>query len=299
LRPVTAGQRVHAAGGVLWRPTADGPQFGLVHRPRRDDWSLPKGRLEAGEHPLAAAVREVVEETGVRPQPQLRLPSVAYVLPDGVPKTVDFWLMRAADGLAGDPVPADADEVDDVAWLPLPAAIALVSYAEDARLLAHVADLPPVTAVLPLVRHAHAGKRDAFPGDDAARPLDPRGRADAATSAPLLALFDPERLYSAAPLRCRQTLQPLAERLGLPIVVDPAFDEPAAGAQLSDQVARAAARLIALQAGERAVVCSQGKVIPPLLALLDGADPAGYRTPKGGGWMLSFSGERLVGLDRL
>jgi 8-oxo-dGTP pyrophosphatase MutT (NUDIX family)/broad specificity phosphatase PhoE len=287
---------VRAAGAVLWRESADGPRYCLIHRPRYDDWSLPKGKLDAGEQPLAAAVREVREETGVRARPELRLPSVAYDLPDGTPKLVDFWLMRAADGPPG---PRD-DEADEVAWLPLTAAVARASYRDDVRLLDHVAGLPPVTAVLPLVRHAHAGKRGAFDGADAARPLEDRGWAEASRLAGLLRLFDPQRIVSATPLRCRQTVQPLTSLVNVPVLADPAFDEPADVDHLAERVAGAAARLRSLLTGERTVVCSQGKVIPPLLALLDGADGVErYRTPKGTGWALSFAGDRLIGLDRL
>jgi 8-oxo-dGTP diphosphatase len=293
---LTVADVVRAAGGVLWRPSADGPEVCVVHRPRYDDWSLPKGKLKNGEHPLAAAVREVREETGVRARPQLRLPPVAYELPGGVPKTVDFWLMRAGDG----PVAAHDDEVDSLAWLSPAQAAARVSYPDDVRMLDHMAALPPVTAVLPLVRHGHAGKRGAFAGDDSARPLDRRGRDEAAGLGTLLALFEPQRLYSATPLRCVQTLEPLAAAVDLPVQAEPAFDEPGPGVEVADQVARAAARLRDLLAGDRSVVCSQGKLMPSLLALLCGSDdPDRFRTPKGTGWLLSFAGDRLIGLERL
>jgi 8-oxo-dGTP diphosphatase len=290
------GAVVRAAGGVVWRPSAAGPQVCVVHRDRYDDWSLPKGKLDAGEHPLAAAVREVREETGVRARPQLRLPPVAYRLPDGVPKTVDFWLMRAADG----PAAAPDDEVDELAWLSIPQAVTVVSYPDDVRMLEHVAGLPAITAVLPLIRHAHAGERNAFPGDDAARPLDGRGRAQAAGLGPLLALFEPQRLHSATPLRCLQTLQPLAAAVDLPVLADPGFNEPGPGGKLSASVAAAVDRLRELRDGDRSVVCSQGKVIPSLLAALsDADDPQPFKTPKGTGWVLSFAGDRLIGLAPL
>ena len=121
----------------------------------------------------------------------------------------------------------------------------------------------------------------------------------------MLALFDPQRLYSATPLRCRRTLEPLAARLDLPIAAEPAFDEPGPGEDIDDRVAGAAARLAELRDGERTVICSQGKVIPPLLALLDGdsgggnRDPKAYKTPKGTGWVLCFTHDRLTALDRL
>ncbi|AGL20444.1 NUDIX hydrolase [Actinoplanes sp. N902-109] len=290
---------VRAAGGVVWRPADAGIEICVVHRPYRSDWSLPKGKLDGSEHSLAAAVREVFEETGVRAQPELRLPGVAYPLPDGVPKTVDFWLMRAG---AGEPVaPQDPTEVDAVVWLSPAEALERLSYPDDRRLVEHAVTLPPVTALTVLIRHAKAGKRKEFAGDDALRPIDERGRAQAETVGAAAALFAPERLVAATPLRCRQTLEPLARRLDLPIVTDSAFAEPADGsAEPPDRIKAAVTRLAELRSGPRTAICSQGKVIPGLLALLEDADdPTPYKTPKGDGWVLTWSGERLVALSRI
>ncbi|MGW4944852.1 NUDIX hydrolase [Actinoplanes sp. NPDC004185] len=289
---------VRAAGGVLWRPAGDGIEICVVHRPYRADWSLPKGKLDGDEHPLAAAVREVQEETGVHGQPQLRLPEVSYTLPDGVPKTVEFWLMRAAEGPADDPM--DPTEVDTVVWLSPADALAKLTYPDDRRLVEHVAALPPVTAVTALVRHAHAGKRSEFDGNDALRPIDEQGRGEARTLGLVVSLVAPRRLFAATPLRCKQTLEPLAERLDLPIVVDAAFAEPADAQDVPARAKMAAARLTELRDGPRVAVCSQGKVIPSILALLDGAeDREPYKTPKGTGWILTWSGERLLALSRI
>ena len=169
-------------------------------------------------------------------------------------------------------------------------------------LVEHVAGLPPVTAVTPLVRHAHAGERKKWSGDDALRPIDPDGQAEARRGwRVLLTLFDPARLIAATPLRCKQTLEPLAARLGLPIVMDSAFAEPA-GLRRRCRPRRRWRRAgwLELRDGGAAAICSQGKVIPPLLALLRGEeDPAPYKTPKGEGWLLSWSGDSLSGLSRL
>ncbi|GAB3955540.1 hypothetical protein GCM10027614_65200 [Micromonospora vulcania] len=188
---------IRAAGGVPWRPSADGVQVCVVHRPRYGDWTLPKGKLEPGEHPLAAAVREVAEEADVRGVPQVRLPSVRY-RSEGQPKVVDYWSMLAVASGGFQP----GTEVDDLRWLPVDDAIRLVSYPHDAEVLAAFAALPPVTATIALVRHAHAGKRATWSGPDTGRPLDDEvdpgvraGRADRPGPA------GPAGVGLAAPLR--------------------------------------------------------------------------------------------------
>ncbi|GKQ36942.1 NUDIX hydrolase [Streptomyces sp. A012304] len=104
---------VQAAGCVLWRRSpGDGElEICLVHRPKYDDWSHPKGKLKRGEDPLACAVREVAEETGYTPLPGAVLPTLRY-LAQGRPKEVRYW---AAEAVAGGFTPND--EVDRVLWL--------------------------------------------------------------------------------------------------------------------------------------------------------------------------------------
>ncbi|GGN01694.1 8-oxo-dGTP diphosphatase [Actinoplanes campanulatus] len=293
----STGAVERAAGGVLYRPAAAGLEICVVHRPRYDDWSLPKGKLSDGEPPLAAAVREVEEETGTAGIPQLRLPDVDYPLPGGRPKNVAFWLMRAgSDG----PV-QDTDEVDELAWLPLDEAAARLTYADERDIVAHVAALPPVTAVIALVRHARAGERKKWAGRDELRPIDPVGVKQADRIADLLTPLRPRRLVAAPPLRCAQTLEPLAAALGgLPIVRDSAVAEPPGPDWLPARLAAARSRLAELRAHERVVVCSQGKLMPQLLASLHDDDATErFRTPKGDGWLLTWSGDRLMGASRL
>ncbi|HET6213703.1 MAG TPA: NUDIX hydrolase, partial [Micromonosporaceae bacterium] len=194
---------VRAAGGVVHRPGPPGSaepagdvEICLVHRPRYDDWSLPKGKLAPGEPALAAAVREVWEETGVRAAAQTPLPSVHY-LARGLPKTVDYWTMRVLS--LGEFVPGD--EVDEVRWVSIVDARDLLSYEHDLEVVDAYAALPPVTGVVLLIRHASAGRRGSWPGPDKARPLDDTGVAQAEALAELLALFAPTRLVSASPRR--------------------------------------------------------------------------------------------------
>ena len=119
---------VKAAGGVVWR--VPGPVIAVIHRPHRDDWSLPKGKLEPGEGFEQAAVREVAEETGVSCRLGDELEPVFYRDRKGRSKAVRYWLMEAIEG-GFEPTP----EVDELRWLPFRDAIELLTYAHDRELV--------------------------------------------------------------------------------------------------------------------------------------------------------------------
>jgi 8-oxo-dGTP diphosphatase len=122
---------VQAAGGVVWRRSPTGRiEVLLVHRPRYDDWSVPKGKLDPGEDHATAAVREVEEETGLRCSLGPELWSTSYVDRKGRPKRVRYWAMTAS---GGEFVPTD--EVDEVRWVLLEEAKSLLSYARDTDVL--------------------------------------------------------------------------------------------------------------------------------------------------------------------
>jgi 8-oxo-(d)GTP phosphatase len=293
---VTTGERILAAGGVLWRPVATGIEVCLVHRPRYDDWSLPKGKLNPAELPLAAAVREVTEETGVRPVVGRRLPTQHYELgPDR--KYVDYWAMTPADGSF-----VATDEVDSLRWVtPVDAATAL-TYDRDRALVERFAAEPVPTATVLLVRHAKAGSRSRWKGEDAQRPLDASGRAQADGLRQALRWFGPTAIRSADPVRCVQTVAPLAEDLGLQVGIEPALSEEA---YEKDAAAGADRVLAAAAVGGVTVLVSQGAVIPDLIGTLAERDGvalgrrAGSKIParKASTWALSFVDSRLVAAD--
>jgi 8-oxo-dGTP diphosphatase len=125
-----SSERVRAAGGVVMR---DG-LVAVVHRPRYDDWSLPKGKLDSGETFEEAALREVGEETGLRARLVRELPSVEYVVRDR-PKVVRYWLMD----VESDPGFSPNDEVDELRWLSPADASALLTYDRDKGVVAAAA----------------------------------------------------------------------------------------------------------------------------------------------------------------
>ena len=123
---------VKAAGGVVWRRAPGGPvELVVVHRPRYDDWSLPKGKLDAGESWEQAALREVEEEVGLRSRLGPELPPIGYRDDKGRDKAVRYWLMEPRDDSPFTP----NDEVDEMRWVDVAGATALLSYPHDAELV--------------------------------------------------------------------------------------------------------------------------------------------------------------------
>jgi 8-oxo-dGTP diphosphatase len=131
---------VRAAGGVVHRTRDDGAtEVLVVHRPKYDDWTLPKGKLEPGESVEDAATREVWEETGYRTEIERRIGETAYRDRKGRPKRVTYYALRPIDG-AFEP----NDEVDEVRWVTLDEAKRVLSYEHDRDLAAQVAQRPPI-----------------------------------------------------------------------------------------------------------------------------------------------------------
>jgi 8-oxo-dGTP pyrophosphatase MutT (NUDIX family)/phosphohistidine phosphatase SixA len=274
-----------AAGAVVWQrsPTGD-VEVAVVHRPRYDDWSLPKGKPHAGELLPVTAVREVAEETGHTATLGAKLGNTHYQVTAGE-KVAHYWVARPDGGIFH-----PSKEVDELRWVPLAKAITLLSHAHDRNLLAGLDGATATTATVLLVRHGEAGESKEWQGDDDLRPLNAEGHRQADVLRTLLPLFGARRVYSAPPLRCRQSVEPLAADLGVPIIAEPRLSE---GGYAADPAA-ALDRLIEIAAdpGGPAVVCSQGGVIPDLVSALAGQ--AGrvlcdVSSAKGSYWGLFFS----------
>ncbi|MGH9178308.1 MAG: NUDIX hydrolase [Acidimicrobiales bacterium] len=125
-----AAGEIRAAGGVVWRPADDGVEVLIVHRPRYDDWSLPKGKNDPGESDEDCARREVAEETGLHCEMGAHVADVRYLDGSGRPKVARYWAMRPLGGVF---VPGR--EVDEVRWLPVARARRELSYARDVEVL--------------------------------------------------------------------------------------------------------------------------------------------------------------------
>jgi 8-oxo-dGTP diphosphatase len=285
-----------AAGAVLWRPSDDGdePEVALVHRPRYDDWSLPKGKVDAGENEPMTAVREVREETGYRCHLGRRLATVTYRVEEQGMKKVRYWAARVVEGDF-----APNDEVDELKWLPVSAAMKQLEYAADRKVLRRFAKVPADTKTTLIVRHGTAGSKSRYKGDDRLRPLDKAGRAQAESLVGQLLAFGGDTLYAADRVRCRQTIEPLADELGVPIHDEPLLTEEA----YADNPKPARRRILEIAAAAGTpVICTQGKVIPDLIAWWcqrDGVRPDKSRNRKGSTWVMSSWQGHLVAADHI
>ncbi|MBA2752020.1 MAG: NUDIX hydrolase [Actinobacteria bacterium] len=273
-----AEEWVRAAGGVVWRRQEGGTgviELLLVHRPKYDDWSLPKGKNEPGESDEACALREVREETGLACELGPHLGDIFYTDQRGRPKAVRFWAMRPAGGEF-----APNDEVDEVKWLPVPDALNAVSRRQDGEVIGLLAQHAQDPATILLVRHATAGERSGWVGDDRFRPLDDRGRRQAEALVTQLSDFPISRVLSSPYARCVQSVDPLARARGL--VVEET--ERLAEGHAEDTVS-----LIHELQGTTPVLCTHGDVVPAVLdAILPGDGHP--RSKKGSTWALESAG---------
>mgnify|MGYP005814153623 CR=1 FL=1 len=225
---------VVAAGTVVLRGRGSGRRVLVVHRPRYNDWSLPKGKQQPGELLQVTAVRETLEETGVRVRLSTPLSRVTYMVPKGR-KDVHWWLGRVIGDQPADPGPLDGGEVDEATWLSLAQAHSQLSYADEIELLDRALRRRSAGTVV-VVRHAKAMARKNWSGNDALRPLTDRGRHQAERLSGLLGSYGVGAVVSSPATRCVQTLQPYAEDYGLPLQTVPLLSEEQ-GATHEEEVA--------------------------------------------------------------
>lgn len=250
---------VLAAGAVVFR---QGKQVLVVHRPRYDDWSFPKGKLDRGEHALSAAVREVEEETGLVVRLGPSLPDQRYSVGKRM-KTVRYWVGHAV---------GDDDishywpnhEIDDLRWVSLAKAPELLTYPHDRKTLRKARPWRQPTNTLVIVRHALARSRRAWREEDPIRPLLKTGQQQAARLVPLLASYDVTRVVTSGSERCLRTVTPYAEQRGLKVRRRAELSEEGATPEgVGDVIGRLLTR------EENAVVCSHRPVLPWICEALD------------------------------
>ena len=189
---------ISAAGTILIR----NGEVLLVHRPRYDDWSFPKGKADGAELLALTAIRECEEETGFLALLGPNLGIDRYETSQGK-KDVHYWRAHVLEDLGFAP----DEEVDKIAWIPFDQVAQHLTYAQDLEFLERAIALPP-TSPLIILRHAKAVKRSDFTGeDDSDRPLSGRGRRQSKTITEVLEGFGVEHIITSPMRRCQETVK--------------------------------------------------------------------------------------------
>lgn len=263
-----APRDVLAAGVVAFRP---GRRVLLIHRPRYDDWSFPKGKLDPGELLPAAAVREAWEETGLHVRLGPPLPEQRYEIAGRRTKSVSYWTARVLGDHDVGSFTA-TDEVDEVAWVDTDKAESILTYTHDRETLRRALRLRRKTVPLVVLRHGQARSRKSWRSDDRERPLLVRGQGQAQGLVPLLCAFAPTRIVTSSSVRCVQTVTPFADTTGWVLATTAALSEERASAKRVRRVVEEARRA-AVDEGLGTVICSHRPVLPRIFEELGVEDP--------------------------
>lgn len=202
---------IYAAGALCWRVVDKELQVLLIHRPRYDDWSFPKGKKDAGESIPETAVREVREEVSISVQLGLPLPSTDYLVKTKL-KRVHYW---AANASQLKPRP-DGKEVDRIQWCTVKKARQVLSNSVDllpleALYSAHKDGYLKTTPLI-ILRHAKAKPRSSWTKAEGERTLAATGRRQAISASKLLRSWQPDRVVSSPWERCVQTVTPYVQQ---------------------------------------------------------------------------------------
>lgn len=242
-------KKKHRHGAARTQATFPGLEVCMVHRPKYDDWSWPKGKLEENESSRHAAVREMEEETGVPVALGPKLGEVDYPLnAEGTnakrtktnavsTKHVTYWMARPItndDSRRREPAigpihHAKDSEVDEVRWMSIPKARKRLSHAHDREILdlfvERIRQGALESRAVIIVRHSKAEARKHWNGTDANRPITPRGASASFALNQELACYNPSQLFSSPWLRCMETIEPYAWHTNLPVIPVPELTE--------------------------------------------------------------------------
>ena len=287
---------IRAAGALLWREVdSRNLEIALIHRPRYDDWSLPKGKIEDGETALQCAYREVFEETGIKATFTRQLGSVEYE-ESGQKKRVIFWAARCAVDIGAFIV---NEEVDELVWFTPEGALAKATHDLDRQMIEDFQAQEQRTDTLIILRHAKALERGDWDEADSERTLDEVGFDQAQLLIKHLEPFAIDEVYTSNYTRCVQTVTPLSHSRGLTITQVPSLNEET----FENDPQRSVAFANALKQDEKNIlICSHNPVIPTMLrgilnTKLKNKDL--IKLEPGDAWIVHRVRGEIVGLDYL
>lgn len=287
---------IRGAGILLWRERRPLElEVALIHRPRYEDWTFPKGGVDVGENPLQAAYRECIEETGISPVVGAYLGEVIYKTEAGK-KRVDYWMGRAS-GEEVDFVPNS--EVDKLSWISVKEARHFLTYDDDKSLLSQFIKIERHINTLVLLRHAKAVKREDWFGEDSDRPLSHKGELQSAKLASLFPMFSLTETHTSDAQRCLKTVEPIAASLQLTVVRTPILSEDY---YEKDDNGAIEYLMQLLKFNRNQLVCSHNPIFNDMLMAFTNHSNFARHLPKlspADSWVIHHAHSRIVSVDTL
>jgi len=284
-----------AAGAVLWRKSEKKKmEVLIIHRPKYDDWTFPKGKAEIGEPLIACAYREVLEETNIETAFGPYLGEVEYLTNDGK-KKVSFW---SAKVIKEKEFNSNA-EVDQLKWVEVTKVKELLTLDTDRKILEQFLQIEPDTKPLVLLRHAKAVTRDEWQGEDDDRPLDSYGQNQAKRLLAMYQVFNLEQIHSSDAVRCYDTVVAIAKGLSIKLEVTGKLSESTFKKD-KEKAFDYAKDLMKLN--ESVLLCSHNPILPKMLNKLtkkSEVDADEGKLLPADGWVIHRIGKEVIQIDRI
>ena len=284
-----------AAGAVLWRKGEKKKiEVLIIHRPKYDDWTFPKGKAEIGEPLIACAYREVLEETNIETAFGPYLGEVEYLTNDGK-KKVSFWSAKVVKEKDFKP----NTEVDQLKWVEVTKVKELLTLDTDRKILEQFLRIEPDTKPLVLLRHAKAVTRDEWQGEDDDRPLDSYGQNQAKRLLAMYQVFNLEQIHSSDAVRCYDTVVAIAKGLSIKLEVTGKLSESTFKKD-KEKAFDYAKDLMKLN--ESVLLCSHNPILPKMLNKLtkkSEVDADEGKLLPADGWVIHRIGKEAIQIDRI
>jgi len=286
---------INAAGAVIWRKKKKEVQIALVHRPRYDDLSLPKGKQDPGEALISCAYREVMEETNLKVTFGPYVGDTEYFVADGL-KKVYYWSARVADD---SPEFHPNEECDQLEWFTIEDAIEKATRDSDREIIEQFLNIPYDSYPLIMLRHAKALAREEWQGEDEDRPLDQLGQQQARRMLSLYQVYGLTQIHTSDAVRCHDTVEQMAKALDLSLTITNKVSEYT-WKKNKEKAIDYAKELI--KENEPIVLCSHNPVLPRMMEKLTKRIDFDYPSNKlepGEAWILHHDKKEVLQIDRL
>ena len=288
-------EAISAAGAVVWRKHKDNfTEVAIIHRPKYDDWSFPKGKIEVGESLIACAHREVLEETNLQTEFGPHLGQVEYFTPDGL-KKVTYWSAK----VIGEKPFRTNSEVDQLKWIPITKVIEVLTNETDKEIFDKFVKVKFNSKPFILLRHAKAITRDEWQGEDDDRPLSSSGQNQAMRLLSTYQVFNIDQIHSSDAVRCYDTVKSMAKGLDIKLEVSSKLSE---NTYKKDKEKAFDYVRELIKEDKSILICSHNPILPKMLNKLTKKSEIEADEDKlspADGWVIHRSGKEIIQIDRL